>query len=116
MASAVTKLLPTEIGNRIGDVGDLIDIAALDIGASFTDDFGNNAELNRFNQKFKACIETAAFLASDTKFKEKYSFSMTEYISKGKLLLNSHLDFHVRKSLHLHTCLYNFENQKILHT
>ena len=67
MASAVTKLLPTEIGNHIGDVGDLIDIAALYIDARFTDD----AELNRFNQKFKAIV-TAAFLTSDTKFKIEF--------------------------------------------
>ena len=58
-----------------------------------------NAELNRFNQKFKACVETAAFMADDKKFKKKHSFSMTEYISKGKSLLfkNSPLNFHVHK-------------------
>ena len=40
----------------------------------------------KINQKFKICTEFAAFLADDKAFKKKHSFSMTEYIAKGKSL------------------------------
>ena len=48
---------------------------------------GITENMDRFEQNFKSCVENAAFLGNDTEFKKKYGFTMTEYISKGNILI-----------------------------